>query len=125
MFTRIHFDTVSATDIERARDFYRDKLGFEVERDNPYGDSRWVFMRIPGADTLLHFNKQDSVPKSPTPALVLATDDVDQTCAGLAQRGVTIKRGPEDAPWAPGTRWAMIDDSEGNLVLIQTVPEED
>ena len=125
MFTRIHFDTVPAVDVERARDFYRDKLGFAVERDNAYGNSRWIFMRIPGADTLLHFNKQDSVPKSPTPALVLATDDVDKTCASLAQRGVPIKRGPEDAPWAPGTRWAMIDDSEGNLVLIQTVPEED
>ena len=121
MFKRIHFDTISAVDVERARDFYRDKLGFTVERDNPYGDSRWVFMRIPGADTLLHFDKQDAVPPSEKPALVLVTDDVDATCAMLKSRGVAIKRGPEDAPWEPGTRWAMIDDTEGNLVLIQTV----
>ena len=98
MFTRIHFDTVPATDVGRARDFYRDKLGFTVERDNPYG-----------------------VPKTQTPALVLVTDDVDAACATLKSRGVPIKRGPDDAPWEPGTRWAMIDDSEGNLVLIQTV----
>ena len=124
MFTRIHFDSVPAVDVGRARDFYRDKLGFAVERDNAYGTTRWVFMRIPGADTLLHFDKQDSVAKSPTPVLVLATDDVDATCATLKSRGVPITRGPEDAPWQPGTRWAMIDDSEGNLVLIQTVPEE-
>jgi hypothetical protein len=52
---------------------------------------------------------------------VLATDDVDRTCAILRERGVPIGRGPDDAPWAPGTRWTMIDDSEGNLVLIQTV----
>ena len=122
MCTRIHFDTVPAVDVERARDFYRDKLGFSVERDNPYGDSRWVFMRIPGAETLLHFDKQDSVPATETPALVLVTDDVDKTCTTLKSRGVPIKRGPDDAPWEPGTRWAMIDDSEGNLVLIQTVP---
>lgn len=121
MFSRIHFDTVRAVDVERARDFYRDKLGFAVERDNPYGDSRWVFMRIPGADTLLHFDKQDSVPATETPALVLVTDDVDKTCKTLKSHGVPIKRGPDDAPWEPGTRWAMIDDSEGNLVLIQTV----
>lgn len=124
MFTHIHFDTIPALDVERARDFYRDKLGFAVERDNPYGGTRWVFMRIPGADTLLHFDKRERIEPSPTPALVLATDDVDQTCASLRARGVPIKRGPDDAPWAPGTRWAMIDDSEGNLVLIQTVPEE-
>ena len=121
MFPRIHFDTVPAVDVERARDFYRDKLGFSVERDNPYGDSRWVFMRIPGAETLLHFDKQDSVPTTETPALVLVTD-VDAACKTLKSRGVPIKRGPDDAPWEPGTRWAMIDDSEGNLVLIQTVP---
>ncbi|MEP7240322.1 MAG: VOC family protein [Devosia sp.] len=124
MFTRIHFDTVPATDVERARDFYRDKLGLAVERDNPYGDERWVFMRIPGSDTLLHFDKQPSVVESKTPALVLATDDVDAACKTLQGRGVAIKQGPADAPWEPGTRWAMIDDSEGNLALIQTVPEE-
>ncbi|MEO6014923.1 MAG: VOC family protein [Devosia sp.] len=121
MFKRIHFDTVPATDVIRARDFYRDKLGFSVERDNAYGDSRWVFMRIPGADTLLHFDHQPSVPKTKTPALVLVTDDVDAACATLMARGVAITSGPDDAPWEPGTRWAMLDDSEGNLVLIQTV----
>ena len=65
---------------------------------------------------------QDSVAKTQTPALVLVTEDVDATCTELQSRGVAIKRGPEDAPWEPGTRWAMIDDSEGNLVLIQTAP---
>jgi predicted enzyme related to lactoylglutathione lyase len=123
MFKRIHFDTIPATNVERARDFYRDKLDFVVERDNPYGDSRWVFMRIPGAETLLHFDKQDTVVPTETPALVLVTDDVDATCATLRARSVRIKNGPDDAPWEPGTRWAMIDDSEGNLVLIQTAPE--
>jgi predicted enzyme related to lactoylglutathione lyase len=121
MFTRIHFDSVPAIDVERARDFYRDKLGFMVETDSPYGESRWVFMRIPGADTLLHFSQQKQVPKTEEPALVLVTADVDKTCATLKKRGVPIKRGPDDAPWSPGTRWAMIDDSEGNLVLIQTI----
>ncbi|MBI4923095.1 MAG: VOC family protein [Devosia nanyangense] len=121
MFKRIHFDTVPAIDVERARDFYRDKLGFEVERDNPYGESRWVFMRIRGADTLLHFDQQLSVPRTETPALVLVTEDVDAACETLRSRGVPIKSGPDDAPWEPGTRWAMIDDSEGNLVLIQTI----
>ena len=122
MFTHIHFDTVPAVDVERARDFYRDKLDFIVERDNAYGTTRWVFMRLPGSDTLLHFDKQDSVAPASTPALVLATENVDTTCETLRSRGVVIKRGPEDAPWQPGTRWAMIDDSEGNLVLIQTIP---
>jgi predicted enzyme related to lactoylglutathione lyase len=121
VFSHIHFQTVAATDVVRARDFYRDKLGFEVERDNAYGKTRWVFMRIPGAQTLLHFDLRESVEESDTPVLVLATDDVDAACATLAERGVTIDQPPQDAPWNPGTRWAMIHDSEGNLVLIQTI----
>ncbi|HZY69005.1 MAG TPA: VOC family protein [Devosia sp.] len=124
MFERIHFDTIAATDVERARDFYRDKLGFTVERDSPYGGDRWVFMQVGDSKTLLHFDKQDSVPRQEAPALVLVTADVDQACATLQERGVAIVQGPADAPWEPGTRWAMINDSEGNLVLLQTVRED-
>ena len=58
---------------------------------------------------------------APAPALILVTKDVDETCGNLEAAGVAIKQGPTDAPWNPGTRWAMINDSEGNLVLIQTI----
>lgn len=121
MFTHIHFQTLPVTNTQRARDFYRDALGFTVERDDPYGDDRWVFMKLPGADTLLHFHRHAALPESDKPALVLASDDVDRTCATLRERGVGIVSEPADAPWQPGTRWALIHDSEGNVVLIQTV----
>jgi predicted enzyme related to lactoylglutathione lyase len=55
------------------------------------------------------------------PDLVLITEDVDATCETLKSRGVTIHKGPDDAPWNPGTRWAMIHDTENNLILIQTI----
>jgi catechol 2,3-dioxygenase-like lactoylglutathione lyase family enzyme len=121
MFSHVHFQSIAVTDVDRARDFYRDKLGFAVERDNPYGETRWIFMQLPGARTMLHFSIRDRVEPTGEPALVLVTDNVDATCAALVERGVPIRSGPADAPWNPGTRWAMIDDSEGNLVLIQTV----
>ena len=120
MFSHIHFQPLPVTDVERARDFYRDKLGLTVDTDTPYGETRWVFMRVGDGQTLLHFDRRDAVPASDTPVLILATADVDATCATLRGRGVTITNGPDDAPWRPGTRWAMIRDSEGNLVLIQT-----
>ena len=120
MITHIHFQSIPVTDPSRARDFYRDILGFAVERDEPYGDSRWVFMQIAGARTLLQFDVRDAVAPSATPALVLATADVDGEIEALRRRGVVIRNEPADAPWNPGTRWAMIEDSEGNLVLIQT-----
>lgn len=121
MFTHIHFQSIPVTDIDRALAFYRDKLGFDVERDNPYGESRWIFMALPGARTMLHFNVVDTVPENDIPVLVLVTEDVDAVCATLSERGVTIHMGPDEAPWNPGTRWAMIHDTEGNLILLQTI----
>jgi len=121
MFTHIHFQSLPVTDMARALGFYRDTMGFEVERDDPYGESRWIFMRIPGARTLLHFEQVDRVVLGETPALILATNDVDATCSELRERGADIAREPADAPWAPGTRWAYVNDSEGNLVLIQAI----
>ncbi len=123
MFSHIHFQTLGAVDLIRARDFYRDKLGFLVKRDEPYGKSRWIFLQIPGADTLLHFDPVDAITPQKSPALVLVTPDVDAACTELTSRGVTITQGPADAPWSSGTRWAMFNDSEGNLILIQTVKD--
>lgn len=119
-FTHIHFQSVDAVDVERARDFYRDVMGFGVEVDAPYGETRWIFMKLPG-QTRLHLSKVDMVAKSDKPQLVLVSPDVDAACKDLAAQGVTILQGPDDAPWEPGTRWAMIHDSEGNLILIQTL----
>ena len=123
MFSRINFQPIQVTDTERARDFYRDKLGLTVDTDVPYGDDRWVFMRVGDSATMIQFDRRKEIAPSPTPVLILVTDDVDATCATLRERGVEVTAGPDDAPWAPGTRWAMIKDSEGNLILVQTVLE--
>ena len=120
MFDNIHFQSIGVVDMIRARDFYRDTLGFEVERDNPHGEGRWIFMALPGARTLLHFDQQDRLTPQDKPALILATGDVDAACEVLRARGVEPLNGPSDAPWEPGIRWAMIHDSEGNLILLQT-----
>ena len=121
MFTRINFQPIQVTNTERARDFYRDKLGLKVHTDTPYGDDRWVFMQVGDSPTMIQFDRRDAVAPSPTPVLILVTDDVDAECASLRTRGVEITHDPDDAPWAPGTRWAMIKDIDGNMILIQTV----
>lgn len=121
MITNIHFQTLPAIDLARARDFYTAHLGCVVARDEAYGESRWIFVALPGAQTMLHFDRVESVAPTRTPALVLLSDDVDADCARLTAEGVTIVNGPDDAPWDRGTRWAMLHDSEGNLVLLQTI----
>lgn len=118
--TQIHFQSIPVTDIDRAIAFYRDILGLTVERNAPYGQSRWVFMQIEGAQTLLHFDQVAELAQKDMPTLVLNSNDVDGLFAELERAGVTITQQPQDAPWEKGNRWGMLRDSEGNLVLVQT-----
>ncbi len=122
MLRRINFQSIPVMDQGRALAFYRDRLGMTVQTDAPYGEGvRWIFMAIPGAQTLLHFGAPDEVRvKDGTPALCLVTDDVDAEAARLMAAGVAMTGGPADAPWQAGVRWAMFRDSEDNLVLIQS-----
>ena len=122
MFTHINFQSIPVSDQDRALAFYRDKLGLKVHTDAPYeGQTRWIFIEIPGARTKIQFGSRSNDQPSTMPDLCLVTDDVDSACEALKSRGVPILQGPEDAPWDPNTRFAMIRDSENNLILIQTI----
>ncbi len=126
MLLRINFVSIPVHDQSRALAFYRDTLGMAVQTDAAYGDGwRWIFMTIPQSETLLHFCAADDVSvKTGTPALCLVSDDVDGEVARLTAAGIKIHAGPDDAPWAEGVRWAMIHDSEGNLILLQSSSHE-
>ena len=118
----ISFTSIPVTNQDRAIEFYRGFLGFQVEVDAPYqGDWRWIFMGLPEMETRLHFAKTDELAwKEGLPILSLDCDSVDQLAHEFGEDGVPIVSGPDDAPWAPGTRWLLIKDSEGNLIMLQS-----
>lgn len=120
---RISFQSVPVADQDRALAFWRDVMGMEVQLDAPYQEGwRWIFLGIPGSDSRITFAKPDEiVAKEGVPVLALVCDDVDADCARWQEAGVTIEGGPDDAPWAEGVRWALIRDSEGNLVFVESL----
>ena len=118
---RISFQSIPVDDQDRAVAFYRDVLGFEVQTDAPYQpDWRWIFLTVPGSGSRIQLAWRSEIRVKDTPALALVCDDVDADCAAWAAAGATIVNPPADAPWAAGVRWAMIRDSEGNLVLVES-----
>lgn len=122
MLKYINFQSIPVSDQDRALAFYRDILGCRVHTDVPYeGGRRWIFLEIPGAETKIQFGERANDEQSVVPDLVLVSDNVDFECERIAALGVKIVQGPADAPWAPGTRWALIHDTENNMILIQTV----
>jgi catechol 2,3-dioxygenase-like lactoylglutathione lyase family enzyme len=123
MITNPRLAVLYVRDQNRTRDFLTETLGFELVTDVPHGDGgRWVEVRAPGARTCVALAAVE-------PAVLEALraragrmthgwfdcDDLDETCADLRVRGVTIVVEPQATPWREGGRWAQIADHDGNL----------
>ena len=122
MIRNISFQQIPVSDQDRALAFYTSKLGFKLHTDAPYGENwRWIFLELEGARTRLQFSRSHEITFTDIPALCLECADVDAFCETLLSRDVTVIEGPADAPWKPGVRWAMLRDSEGDLILLESM----
>jgi catechol 2,3-dioxygenase-like lactoylglutathione lyase family enzyme len=117
--TQVKIVSVPVSDQDRARDFYVNRLGLRVVRDDPMGpDQRWVELAVgDGSTSLTLVTWFDAMPPGSCQGLVFMTSDLEQTVADLREQGVEFRRGIEDAPWG---RQAVLYDPDGNgLVLLQ------
>lgn len=103
------------TDQQKAIEFYVGELGFEVRRDVPFGEGRWIEVAPPGATTTVAL-----VPEGVPTGLRLTTGDADAAHTDLRARGVdadteVLRAGPGVPPMF-GVR-----DPDGNaLILIES-----
>jgi catechol 2,3-dioxygenase-like lactoylglutathione lyase family enzyme len=104
-------------DQQRALEFYRDTLGFEVLQDHPMGEGsdapRWLEVRPKGADTILVlFTPEGQEDRIGTFSNVIFTcDDVRTTYEELSARGVEFPDEPRLEFWG---WWAVFNDPDGN-----------
>ena len=116
-----HIDIVSipVSDQDAARTFYRDVLGFQVLRDDPFGDGRWLQLALPNARTSITLVTWfEDMPAGSVRGLVLATDDLDADHERLVRQGV----GMSDISTAPWGRFATFADPDGNGWVLQAAP---
>jgi hypothetical protein len=78
-------------------------------------------MTPPGGQARLNFARTSEMQVTGIPALTLVCDSVDAEAVRLRALGVAIEGGPDKAPWAAPVRWLTIRDSEGNLVLMESL----
>lgn len=116
--THVLLLSVPVTDQDRARDFYVDVLGFELLRDQEMGPAmRWVQVGPRGAQTSLTLVTWfESMPAGSLTGLVIETDDLEADAARLAERGVAIEGGIQEAPWG---RYVQFHDPDGNGLILQ------
>jgi len=99
----------SVSDFRAALDFYRDVLGFTVEFE--FGE----YAGVKSGDANLHLSKGN--PKSPGSGHVyLFCDQVDAYFGLVKQRGASIRRAIEDAPY--GMRDFEVYDLDGNILVF-------
>ena len=113
-------------DQDKAKNFYVNKLGFELRDDEPMGPSRWLSVAPKGAVTELVLYKVDSnwehyrqvVGKSQ--AITFDVTDMDGLYKTLKAKGIRFTMEPEHQPW--GTQ-AMIQDDDGNRIILVERPK--
>ena len=110
------------SDVDAAKAFYTEKVGFNLDHDiDPGPGMRVVQMTPPGSacSVVIGVGLPLGEPGS-VKGVQLVVEDIDAVRAGLAERGVPVgevqQLGPEGAP---GSRFCFFDDPDGNMWAVQ------
>lgn len=128
---KIKLTSVSIDDIDKALNFYTEKLGFVKKQDVPMGPGiRWVTVVSPdepdGTELLLEPNAtypamkalKESLIKDGVPFTAFHVDDIQKEYERLLKLGVKFTMPP--TVMGPATL-AVLDDTCGNLIQIYQV----
>ena len=130
---RLELVLVPVTDVDRARDFYADKAGFNLDVDtSPMEGFRVVQMTPPGSNCSIAFGMGiTDAPPGSIRGLHLVVSDIEGARDELDERGVDIGgiRHLEDGEWVPGpdpgradySSFADFSDPDGNMWVLQEV----
>jgi catechol 2,3-dioxygenase-like lactoylglutathione lyase family enzyme len=140
VITRLTHNSVYVLDQDSAKEFYVDKLGFELRNDLIMGDGfdgtgkgfRWLTVSPPGqpdvefilADARMGHSPENAeevralVAKGAMGLGVLGTDDCHKTYRELSERGVVFLSEPAERPY--GIEATFRDDSGNVFSLTQT-----
>jgi catechol 2,3-dioxygenase-like lactoylglutathione lyase family enzyme len=116
---RLELVFVPVSDVDRARDFYADQVGFNVDHDHQVNDElRFVQLTPPGSQCSIAIGTGllDSPPGS-LQGLQLVVDSADDAHAELAGRGVPVSE-VEDLAWG---KFVYFADPDGNRWAVQEI----
>jgi predicted enzyme related to lactoylglutathione lyase len=116
--------TLYVDNVDRAIDFFTQKLGWQKTMDAPMGEGmRWV--TVGPSETATTFTLMVPTPEWPdakvggNSGVILEADDVFKEHERLTKLGVEFTDGPRNESWGG---WAMFKDSEGNVHGLHSTP---
>jgi predicted enzyme related to lactoylglutathione lyase len=117
---KIELLVIPVTDVDRAKAFYADKIGFRVDTDQAISDDlRFVQLTPPGSACSIAIGKgiTDMAPGAVRGTLIVVSD-IEQARAELVKRGAEVSE-IEDQPWG---RFVHFSDPDGNGFSLQQLP---
>ena len=117
---KLELVAVPVSDVDRAKEFYVDKVGFTADHDHQVSeDLRFVQLTPPGSACSIAIGTGivDTPPGS-VKGLQLVVADADAARAELLERGVEVGE-VQDFPWG---RFVFFEDPDGNRWSVQQIP---
>ena len=120
MDIRIELILVPVTDVDRAKAFYADQVGFVVDHDVRVSETlRFVQLTPPGSACSIAIGEGiTDAPPGSVKGIQVVVDDADATRAFLVANGVDAAE-VEELAWGRFTRFA---DPDGNQWAVQQLP---
>jgi catechol 2,3-dioxygenase-like lactoylglutathione lyase family enzyme len=117
MDMKLELVAVPVSDVDRAKAFYVDKVGFNPDHDFPVSDEmRFVQLTPPGSGCSIAIGKGivEGDPGS-VKGLQVVVDNADTAHAELSGRGVDVSD-VQEFPWG---RFVFFEDPDGNKWSVQ------
>lgn len=111
MITKLRQVSIPVKDLDEAKEFYTQKLGFSIQTDVEFSPG-WRYLTVApseNSETVLELQKvsdpeqQSQIGESPVMALVMfETDDIETDYQRMKARGVSFMNAPREVPNGKG-----------------------
>jgi uncharacterized glyoxalase superfamily protein PhnB len=112
---------MAVNDMDQAKEFYVNKLGFKVTTDYRQDDKHWwVTLELPGGGTSITISTDHGPMKPGTMRLYVSSPDVQAAYTQLNEKDAQSTSKILDDLYGPGSgvKWFSIKDPDGNVWMI-------
>ena len=116
---KLELITVPVSDVDRAKAFYAETVGFNADHDHRVSDVlRFVQLTPPGSACSIAIGTGiTDAPAGSAPGLQLVVEDIEAARADLGGRGVEVSEVQD----LPGGRFVFFTDPDGNRWSLQEI----
>jgi predicted enzyme related to lactoylglutathione lyase len=117
---KLELVAIPVSDVDRAKAFYTEKVGFNSDHDHRVSDEiRFVQLTPPGSACSIAIGRGVSdAPPGSVQGLQMVVSDINAARAELAERGVEVSD-VQEFPWGS---FVFFSDPDGNGWAVQQIP---